>query len=177
MGFYLFSWLTQIWLLSSHFLLLWIVLRLLNCCAVHWWRLKCFFLCLQEMCSEWPPQDLQAPHHAGGFWELLLHFTILQGQGKSFTFTVCLSSPTVFQALTWRCSWESALKLAETCGSWVCSWSRGSSWSMTRVQVSSPASYSGALPYVHSGNLSSMCSVSMVWFSTGLWLFCFIIMF
>ncbi|XP_063190746.1 guanine nucleotide exchange factor for Rab-3A isoform X6 [Chroicocephalus ridibundus] len=37
----------------------------------------------EEMCFEWPPQDLQAPHHAGGFWELLLHFTILQGQDHS----------------------------------------------------------------------------------------------
>ncbi|XP_014804283.1 PREDICTED: guanine nucleotide exchange factor for Rab-3A isoform X8 [Calidris pugnax] len=37
----------------------------------------------EEMCSQWPPQDLQAPHHAGGFWELLLHFTILQGQDHS----------------------------------------------------------------------------------------------
>ncbi|XP_033371050.1 guanine nucleotide exchange factor for Rab-3A isoform X3 [Parus major] len=37
----------------------------------------------QEMCSEWPPQDLQAPDHAGGFWELLLHFPFLQGQDHS----------------------------------------------------------------------------------------------
>ncbi|XP_071618655.1 guanine nucleotide exchange factor for Rab-3A isoform X7 [Heliangelus exortis] len=37
----------------------------------------------EEMCSEWPPQDLQAPNHAGGFWELLLHLTILQGQDHS----------------------------------------------------------------------------------------------
>ncbi|XP_039559325.1 guanine nucleotide exchange factor for Rab-3A isoform X2 [Passer montanus] len=37
----------------------------------------------QEMCSERPPQDLQAPDHAGGFWELLLHFPFLQGQDHS----------------------------------------------------------------------------------------------
>ncbi|XP_053802927.1 guanine nucleotide exchange factor for Rab-3A isoform X2 [Vidua chalybeata] len=37
----------------------------------------------EEMCSEWPPQDLQAPDHAGGFWELLLHFPFLQGQDHS----------------------------------------------------------------------------------------------
>uniref|UniRef100_A0A8D2MM29 RAB3A interacting protein like 1 n=1 Tax=Zonotrichia albicollis TaxID=44394 RepID=A0A8D2MM29_ZONAL len=37
----------------------------------------------EEMCSERPPQDLQAPDHAGGFWELLLHFPFLQGQDHS----------------------------------------------------------------------------------------------
>nr|XP_030131217.3 guanine nucleotide exchange factor for Rab-3A isoform X2 [Taeniopygia guttata] len=39
--------------------------------------------CREEMCSERPPQDLQAPDHAGGFWELLLHFPFLQGQDHS----------------------------------------------------------------------------------------------
>lgn len=48
------------------------------------------------MCSERPPQDLQAPHHAGGLGELLLHFTILQGQGESSTFPGCLSPPKSF---------------------------------------------------------------------------------
>lgn len=70
-------------------------------------RLKCFFLCLQEMCFEWPPQDLQAPHHAGGFWELLLHFTILQGQGESSAFLGCLDPPKLSQVLRWRSSWVS----------------------------------------------------------------------
>uniref|UniRef100_A0A8C5IK63 RAB3A interacting protein like 1 n=1 Tax=Junco hyemalis TaxID=40217 RepID=A0A8C5IK63_JUNHY len=37
----------------------------------------------EEMCSERPPPDLQAPDHAGGFWELLLHFPFLQGQDHS----------------------------------------------------------------------------------------------
>lgn len=56
------------------------------CCATG--LLKCFSLLLQEVCSERPPQDLQAPDHAGGFWELLLHFPFLQGQGESFTSTL-----------------------------------------------------------------------------------------
>lgn len=59
------------------------------------------------MCSKWPPQDLQTPHHAGGFWELLLHFSVLQGQGEYSTFPGCLSSPELFRALRWKNSWVS----------------------------------------------------------------------
>nr|XP_023966418.1 guanine nucleotide exchange factor for Rab-3A isoform X2 [Chrysemys picta bellii] len=40
------------------------------------WRTK-------EVRSEWPVPSLQTPHQAGGFWELLLHLTILQGQDHS----------------------------------------------------------------------------------------------
>lgn len=77
--------LNQGWLLSHHFHLQ--VAELLDlCCATG--LLKCFSLLLQEVCSERPPQDLQAPDHAGGFWELLLHFPFLQGQGESFTSTL-----------------------------------------------------------------------------------------
>nr|XP_023966421.1 guanine nucleotide exchange factor for Rab-3A isoform X5 [Chrysemys picta bellii] len=36
-----------------------------------------------EVRSEWPVPSLQTPHQAGGFWELLLHLTILQGQDHS----------------------------------------------------------------------------------------------
>lgn len=72
------------------------------CCATG--LLKCFSPFLQEVCSEWPPQDLQAPDHAGGFWELLLHFPFLQGQGESFTSPGCLDPPELFQALQWTSS-------------------------------------------------------------------------
>ncbi|XP_065447919.1 guanine nucleotide exchange factor for Rab-3A isoform X7 [Chrysemys picta bellii] len=37
----------------------------------------------EEVRSEWPVPSLQTPHQAGGFWELLLHLTILQGQDHS----------------------------------------------------------------------------------------------
>ncbi|XP_034626426.1 guanine nucleotide exchange factor for Rab-3A isoform X4 [Trachemys scripta elegans] len=36
-----------------------------------------------EVRSEWPFPSLQTPHQAGGFWELLLHLTILPGQDHS----------------------------------------------------------------------------------------------
>lgn len=72
------------------------------CCATG--LLKFFSPFLQEVCSEWPPQDLQAPDHAGGFWELLLHFPFLQGQGESFTSPGCLDPPELFQALQWTSS-------------------------------------------------------------------------
>lgn len=158
MGFYFFSWLTQIWLLSSPFLLLWIVLRLLNCCAVDWWRLKCFFACRKCALSGLP--------------RTCKHRIMLGDSGKYYYISPsCRArvSPSHSQCASalQQCSkpWHGdALEgqpsnWQETCGTRVCSWSQGGSWSMTRVPVSSPASHSGALPYVASGDLSSVCSL------------------
>lgn len=158
-GFFLFmpKW-HSVWLLSFPFHLLGSVLGLLNrlCCALSLdcWGFKwVFFRCLQEMCSEWPPQDLQAPHHAGGFGELLLHFTILQGQGESATFPGCLSPPKSVPKP------QAEEPLGQGLGF------------VAEVEVA-PHCWSPALPYV-----PSECSLSVARFRTGLWLFCFIIIF
>lgn len=126
--------------------------------------LKRCFLSLQEVCPKRPPQDLQAPHHAGGFWKLLLHFPILQGQGESSACPGCLSPPKLFHALRWR----SSCVIPQTDRDlWALSLFSELWWLLIRVanaEVSRPVSGPGALGYARSGNLSSVCSLP--WFDS-----------